>query len=134
MNAVRGEHHLQPPCNSKKPAVEKPWTIESEEKFNLYHADYWLINPATQDHGRGGCSYVELVSTSAHEQRPQWFVSHAWLEPIVRFVLCLKRHALLRQLAPQHAYWVCDLAFSFFHCTEPHGMSGFAMNVPFWIF
>ena len=78
------------------------------EKFNLYHANFWVIEPATQDHG---CSYVELVATSEQDQRPRWFVSHAWLEPIVRFVLCLKRHAFLRRLTPENsAYWVCALA------------------------
>ena len=77
------------------------------ETFNLYHASFWVIEPATLDHGREGCSYVELVAVSMDDQRPKWFVSHAWLEPIVRFMRCLKQHALLRQLSPQSAYWVC---------------------------
>eukprot|EP00435_Cladocopium_sp_Y103_P010191 s5763_g2.t1 len=59
------------------------WTFQA---FNLYHADFWVIGPATADHGRGGCSYVELVATSAPMQRPLWFVSHAWLEPVAKFV------------------------------------------------
>ena len=63
--------------------------------------------PATLDHEREGCSYVELVAISMDDQRPKWFVSHAWLEPIVRFMRCLKQHALVRQLSPQSAYWVC---------------------------
>ena len=110
------------------------------ETFNLYHATFWVIEPATLDYwkegcsgscsgcgcgscgscascngcspcgscGRcGGCSYVELVAISTDDQRPKWFVSHAWLEPIVRFMRCLKQHALVRQLSPQSAYWVC---------------------------
>ena len=77
------------------------------ETFNLYHATFWVIKPATLDHGREGCSYVELVAISMDDQRPKWFVSHAWLEPIVRFMRCLKQHALVRQLSPQCAYWVC---------------------------
>ena len=77
------------------------------ETFNLYHTTFWVIEPATLDHGREGCSYVELVAISMDDQRPKWFVSHAWLEPIVRFMRCLKQHALLRQLSPQSAYWVC---------------------------
>ncbi|CAK9064349.1 unnamed protein product [Durusdinium trenchii] len=65
------------------------------ETFNLYHANNWIILPSTQ--GRGGrdawgCSYVELVSREAEAQRPQWFVSHAWKEPIVNFVACLRKH------------------------------------------
>ena len=38
------------------------------------------------------------------------FVSHAWLEPVVKFVACLKRHASLRQLSDQTGYWVCAYA------------------------
>lgn len=38
------------------------------------------------------------------------FVSHAWLEPVCNFVACLKRHASLRQLSEQTAYWVCAYA------------------------
>ena len=77
------------------------------DTFNLYQANFWVIEPATRDHGKTGCSYVELVAISMDDQRPKWFVSHAWLEPIVRFMLCLKQHALLRQLSLQSAYWVC---------------------------
>ena len=82
------------------------------DTFNLYQANFWVIEPATGDHGRKGCSYVELVAISMDDQRPKWFVSHAWLEPIVRFMLCLKRHALLRQLSLQSAYWVCASTWS----------------------
>ena len=42
------------------------------QAFNLYHADFWVIGPATAGHGRGGCSYVELVATKAPMQRPLW--------------------------------------------------------------
>eukprot|EP00435_Cladocopium_sp_Y103_P039628 s4551_g10.t1 len=38
------------------------------------------------------------------------FVSHAWLEPVCKFVACLKHHASLRQLSDQTAYWVCAYA------------------------
>ena len=38
------------------------------------------------------------------------FVSHAWLEPVCKFVACLKCHASLRQLPDQTAYWVCAYA------------------------
>ncbi|CAL1139170.1 unnamed protein product [Cladocopium goreaui] len=82
----------------------------SFEAFNLYHANFWVIGPATAGHGRGGCSYVELVATSAQMQRPLWFVSHAWLEPVCKFVACLKCHASLHQLPDQTAYWVCAYA------------------------
>ena len=49
------------------------------EDFNLYHADYWLIKPATQGYRDKGCSLVEVMALRA--QRPHWFVSHAWIEP-----------------------------------------------------
>ena len=49
------------------------------EDFNLYHADYWLIKPATRGYQDKGCSLVEVMAVEA--QRPHWFVSHAWIEP-----------------------------------------------------
>ena len=49
------------------------------EDFNLYHADYWFIKPATQGYQDKGCSLVEVMAVEA--QRPHWFVSHAWIEP-----------------------------------------------------
>ena len=78
--------------------------------FNLYHANFWIIEPATRYHRGIGCSFVELVSTSTASQRPTWFVSHAWSEPIWKFALCLKRHIQLHQLPPTTAYWVCAYA------------------------
>ena len=54
--------------------------------FNLYHADYWIIKPATNGYGGQGCSLVEV--TAVQIQRPDWFVSHAWIEP------CLGRRFL----------------------------------------
>ena len=43
-------------------------------------------------------------------QMPAWFVSHAWIEPIRLFLMCLRRHALLRELERLEAYWVCAYA------------------------
>eukprot|EP00439_Symbiodinium_sp_Y106_P014411 s5558_g2.t1 len=74
-------------------------------KFNLYHATYWIITPATKGYNERGCSYVELVSKSAAEQKPTWFVSHAWVEPICRFVTNLDRHAAVRNLDLHTAFW-----------------------------
>ncbi|CAE7557559.1 Igfals [Symbiodinium natans] len=82
----------------------------SFERFNLYHADYWILNPATAGMGGHGCSYVELVAESATAQCPGFFVSHAWLEPIVLFLRCLRRHAAVRELGQDTAYWVCAYA------------------------
>ncbi|CAE7510574.1 Igfals [Symbiodinium sp. CCMP2592] len=82
----------------------------SFESFNLYHADYWILQPATAGAGGRGCSYVELVAESIEAQRPTWFVSHAWKEPIVLFLRCLLRHAAVRDLRGDPAYWVCAYA------------------------
>eukprot|EP00435_Cladocopium_sp_Y103_P040199 s549_g10.t3 len=76
------------------------------QSLNLHHASYWLISPATRQFM---CSFVELVAKEAEEQRPWWFVSHAWQEAVLRFVACLRRHASLRN-ATQSAYWVCAYA------------------------
>ena len=95
------------PWKAHHVAYGQPLTLKS---FNLYHANFWIIEPSTRDHGRRGCSYVELVATSSPSQRPKWFVSHAWSEPIWKFALCLKRHAELHQLPSTSAYWVCAYA------------------------
>ena len=50
------------------------------DTFNLYHANFWIIKPATEGYGTGsGCSLVEIMAVCV--QRPDWFVSHAWIEP-----------------------------------------------------
>ncbi|CAE7516786.1 unnamed protein product [Symbiodinium necroappetens] len=82
----------------------------SYETFNLYHADQWILRPATAGRRGPGCSYVELVADTKEDQHPEWFVSHAWLEPIRLFLLCLCRHAAVRGLRRTAAYWVCAYA------------------------
>jgi len=48
--------------------------------FNLYHANHWIIKPATKGyHQNKGCSLVEVMAEEV--QPPRWFVSHAWIEP-----------------------------------------------------
>ncbi|CAJ1372445.1 unnamed protein product [Effrenium voratum] len=46
--------------------------------FNLYHANHWIIKPATAGYYGTGCSLVEIMATQL--QLPHWFVSHAWIE------------------------------------------------------
>ena len=49
--------------------------------FNLYHANHWIIKPATQGyHEQNGCSLVEVMALDPHVQKPRWFVSHAWID------------------------------------------------------
>ncbi|CAE7470339.1 hprA, partial [Symbiodinium microadriaticum] len=42
--------------------------------------------------------YVELVTEDPLSQRPKWFVSHAWSEPVASFAQCLEQHSRLRDL------------------------------------
>ena len=44
----------------------------------------------------------------AKQQKPSWFVSHAWKEPVWSFVSVLQRHQAVRQL--NTFYWVCAYA------------------------
>ena len=61
-----------------------------------------------------GSMSLRLVAENADDQLPLWFVSHAWLEPIILFLACLRRHASIRELSGQAlappAYWVCAYA------------------------
>ena len=62
------------------------------------------------------CSYLMLLRQCNHLKWNRYsnagmrFVSHAWLEPVCKFVACLKHHASLRELSEQTAYWVCAYA------------------------
>ncbi|CAE7236189.1 TRIM71 [Symbiodinium natans] len=64
-------------------------------KINLYDCTAWVIKPATR---HAQCSYVELVTEDPVSQKPKWFVSHAWSEPVSTFALCLEQHGRLRDL------------------------------------
>lgn len=97
---------LSKPSNPRYPGspnFEQPLELQT---FNLYHASYWVIKPATL---RYICSFVELVAKDADTQFPCWFVSHAWQEAVCRFVACLHRHAELRN-ALELSYWICAYA------------------------
>ena len=63
--------------------------------INMYQLVDWVIKPATSedrvDHGGSGCSFVELIARS--EQKPNWFVSHAWATPLLDVMTCLEQHA-----------------------------------------
>ncbi|CAK9107225.1 unnamed protein product [Durusdinium trenchii] len=78
------------------------------ETFNLYHTNHWIIKPATEGYGGKGCSLVEVMAVEV--QRPHWFVSHAWIEPVYNFLACLEQHALVRKLSMSTAFWVCAYA------------------------
>ncbi|CAL1126310.1 unnamed protein product, partial [Cladocopium goreaui] len=79
------------------------------ETFNLYHANHWIIKPATDGYAKKGCSMVEIMAIQV--QRPHWF------EPVCKFLACLEQHALVRELSSSTFYWVCAYANNQ-HCVE----------------
>ena len=52
---------------------------------------------------------MELLTEKVEIQKPSWFVSHAWKEPIYRFIAVLVVHAKTRLLGDA-AYWICAYA------------------------
>jgi len=61
------------------------------ETINLYAVADWIIKPFT---AKATCSYVELVvDEGTVEQRPQWFISHWWGEPVHDFVISVETKA-----------------------------------------
>ena len=79
-----------------------------KDRINLYDVVKYVVKPATKEHK---CSYVELVAPAGtSSQRPKWFVSHWWGEPVKDFIKALKNHAEVRGLASTDAYWVCAYA------------------------
>ena len=78
-------------------------------RFNLYHASTWIIVPATKGLAGAGCSFVELVAEDAAQQKPSWFVSHAWKEPLYRFIAVVRKHSAIRLLS-DGCYWICAYA------------------------
>jgi len=77
------------------------------DSINLYQLNSWIVMPATDAFT---CSYVELVTTDPESQKPLWFISHAWSEPVPKFVQCVSEHFRLRHLSKNTAVWVCAYA------------------------
>jgi len=77
------------------------------QTMNLYQAVDKIVKPATKARG---CSFVEF--TASGPQRPKWFVSHWWGEPVQDFLTCLEQHATDRGLQDEDAYWVCAYAIN----------------------
>jgi hypothetical protein len=72
---------------------------------NLYHVVDWVIKPVTQEFK---CSLVEILSSS-RQQRPRWFVSHVWCEPVKNFLSSVEEHARIRGLSEEDFWWVLRL-------------------------
>ena len=73
---------------------------------SMYSVHDYFVFPITLPHL---CSFVDLVST-AEEQPPEWFVSHAWSTPFSQTVSMLDFHVKSRDLPPTTAYWICTFA------------------------
>ena len=81
------------------------WKVKQachKDTINLYDFMHWCIKPKCAEKK---CSYVQLVADEP--QKPAWFVSHWWGEPVRDFVRCLNEHARVRALSSHTAYWVC---------------------------
>lgn len=88
------------------------WYHKKDEKklchkdtLNLYDLRTWYIKPMCKIRK---CSYAENVTSEP--QQPMWFVSHWWGEAVLDFIRCLKKHAEVRDLPQDTAYWVCAYA------------------------
>ena len=76
------------------------------DNVSMYSVHDYFVFPITLPHL---CSFVDLVST-AEEQPPEWFVSHAWSTPFSQTVSMLNHHVKSRDLPPTTAYWICTFA------------------------
>ena len=76
------------------------------ENVDMYSVCKYFVKPLTKPHK---CSLVDLVS-EAEEQRPKWFVSHAWSTPFSHTVSMLNFHRQSRDLPPTTPYWICTFA------------------------
>ena len=76
------------------------------DNVSMYSVHDYFVFPITLPHL---CSFVDLVST-AEEQPPEWFVSHAWSTPFSQTVSMLNHHVKSRKLPPTTAYWICTFA------------------------
>ena len=73
------------------------------ENVDMYSVCTYFVKPLTEPHA---CSFVDLVSKAA-EQRPKWFVSHAWSTPFAQTVSMLTFHMQSHALPPSTPYWIC---------------------------
>jgi len=76
------------------------------QTVNLYHLNEYFIMKETE---KSKLSYVEHI-TGEKPQKPRWFVSHWWGEPVADFIACIEQHAADRGLGEDIPYWVCAYA------------------------
>jgi hypothetical protein len=73
--------------------------------MNLYHVNYWVIKPSTQEKN---CSFVEMLTSE--KQKAKFFAIHYWGERILDFSKCIEFHAKTRSLGQDSGYWVSAYA------------------------
>lgn len=96
--------HIERRCVTEQ-WVDRLGNLLTPDKVTLYDTATHVIKPATLTRQ---CSLVELMATGP--QRPAWFVSHWWGEPVGCFLRCLEQHAADHGLDSHTAYWVCAYA------------------------
>jgi hypothetical protein len=91
--------------NSNGETVSQAMTLEAHT-VNLYDLVDKIVKPRTKERK---CSYVELVATGP--QKPDYFISHWWGEPVEQVVACVETHAKDHGLDEDTVYyWVCAYA------------------------
>jgi len=73
------------------------------DKVCLYDVNNYIIKERTLEKQ---CSYVELIAKGP--QKPTWFVSHWWGEPVIAMIRCLEQHCKDHKLSEETTYyWIC---------------------------
>jgi len=72
------------------------------QDVDLHCLRQWVLRPATEG---SQCSFVELVSSCAKDQKPSWYVSHC-AGSVLEFVRCLREHSQRHGLGESATYWV----------------------------
>ena len=84
-------------------------------EVNQYDVTAYVTKPVTRERK---CSYVEIVAND--EQKPDWFVSHAWADSFQQMFACLEQHARDRNFdLSRTVYWVCAYAISPWNLGKP---------------
>ena len=93
--------HAQRRCTKERWLGKRPvpkggtrYEIIKSNAINLYDVTSHVILPMTYGHklpgGHEKPSYIELIADGP--QRPEYFVSHFWGEPVKQLVACLAQH------------------------------------------
>ena len=103
--------HIERRC-PKEGWTNLQMAVLTAKSVTLYDAARYVIKPATYARQ---CAFVELVAEG--EQRPKWFTSHWWGEPVLDFVACIETHAIdhgyrwynyePKWVDDGTSYWVC---------------------------